>query len=470
MADYQLVVIGAGPGGYVCALRAAQLGLKVACTESWRDPAGAPVLGGTCLNVGCIPSKALLDSSHLYQHISTGAARHGIHCAPPQLDVPTMLKRKDDIVKSLTDGIAALFRKHGVDWIQGHGRLLAPGWIEVSHGDKQSRVSAEQVVIATGSIPAAIPQATVNNQNIVDSTGALEFTEVPAELGIIGAGVIGLELGSVWARLGARVTLLEALPDLLPSVDRELSAVAQKSYRNQGLNLLLGATVSAAEDNQGVTVQYRQNDAVQQTHFNKLIVAVGRHPNTSGLGAAEVGLKLDARGFIQVDTLGRTNLPGVRAIGDVTGGPMLAHKASEEGVRIADSIAGRTITPLNHDHVPWVIYTWPELAWAGSTAEALQSRGIAFRSGAFPFFASGRAMAMGETTGMVKLLSDAQTDRLLGVHIFGPSASELIAEAVLAMEYEASSEDLARTIHAHPSLSEAVHEAALAVNDQALHI
>lgn len=476
MADYQLLVIGAGPGGYVCALRAAQLGLKTACVESWRDSENKPALGGTCLNVGCIPSKALLDSSHLYMHLGSAARQHGIHCgSEPHIDIGQMQKRKQGIVHALTGGIAGLFRKHKIDWIQGHARLLAERRIGISHigarAGEQSELSADHIVIATGSVPAAIPQATVNQANIVDSSGALEFAEVPARIGVIGAGVIGLELGSVWARLGADVTLLEAMSDFLPTVDSELSAAAYKAYTAQGLKILLGASVDSAVDrNDQVKVQYLRDGTNHDTEFDKLIVAVGRKPNTSGLDAANVGLKLGPTGHVHVDPYGRTNLAGVLAIGDVTDGPMLAHRASEDGVRAAELIAGHSVIPLDYDHVPWVIYTWPELAWVGKSARQLQADGHEFTSGVFPFYANGRAKAMGETSGMVKLLADARTDRLLGTHIFGPGASELIAEAVLALELQASAEDVARTIHAHPTLSEAVHEAALGISGETLHI
>lgn len=469
-------MIGAGPGGYVCALRAAQLGLKTACVESWCDNENKPALGGTCLNVGCIPSKALLDSSHLYTHLGSTAQQHGIYCnSEPRIDIDRMQKRKQGVVRALTGGIAGLFRKHKIDWIQGHARLLPGRRVEISHNGTRagelSELSAEHIVIATGSVPATIPQATVNQANIVDSSGALEFTEVPARIGVIGAGVIGLELGSVWSRLGADVTLLEAMSEFLPAVDAELSAAAYKAYTAQGLKILLGTSVESAEDRDGqVRVQCRQDGTSHNVEFDKLIVAVGRKPNTAGLDAAKAGLELDPTGRIRVDQYGRTNLDGVLAIGDVTDGPMLAHRASEDGVRAAELIAGNSVVPLDHNHVPWVIYTWPELAWVGNSARQLQADNREFKSGVFPFYASGRAKAMGETSGMVKLLADAHTDRLLGAHIFGPGASELIAEAVLAIELQASAEDLARTIHAHPTLSEAVHEAALGIAGENLHV
>jgi dihydrolipoamide dehydrogenase len=471
---FDVVVIGGGPGGYVAAIRCAQLGLATACIEGWRDDAGKPALGGTCLNVGCIPSKALLDSSHHFAFVRHEAAEHGINIPGATLDVNRMIARKVKIVQTLTTGVAGLFRKHGIEWLQGFGRLLPDRQVEVTpvapDGAQPFVVSAAHVIVATGSVPARIPSAPVDNELIVDSTGALAFTEVPRRLGIIGAGVIGLELGSVWNRLGAKVVILEALPEFLPSADRQIAGEAEKILRRQGLDIRLGTRVTGtATNNREVTVNFEGADGKQQLAVDRLIVAVGRRPNTTMLGAAEAGLRLDERGFVDVDAECRTSLPGVYAIGDVVRGPMLAHKAMEEGVAVAERIAGRH-GHMNYANIPWVIYTWPEIAWAGRTEQDLKSAGIEYRAGTFPFAASGRARAMGDTAGLVKILSDAATDRILGVHILGPCASELLAEAVLAMEFEGSAEDIALTIHAHPTLAEAMHEAALAVDRRSLHI
>ena len=474
MDKYDVVVIGAGPGGYVAAIRCAQLGLKSACIDSRINEAGQPALGGTCLNVGCIPSKALLESSHQFQRIKQEAGQHGITAAGVSMDVAKMLNRKAGIVKTLTQGISGLFGKHKIEWLRGHGRLLDQNQIEISPlheaHDAKKIIAADHIIIATGSAPTRIPPARVDNQLIVDSSGALNFAEVPRRLGIIGAGVIGLELGSVWQRLGARVTLLEALPDFLTPVDKHIASAAAKVFREQGLDIRLGARVTGTGSNKHeVTVNYQDREGRQQLAVDKLIVAAGRSPNTAGLGAAECGLEIDQRGFIKVDARARTSLENVYAIGDVAGGAMLAHKASEEGVALAERIAGHP-GHMNYATIPWVIYTWPEIAWVGKNEAELKAAGVEYHTGRFPFMASGRARTSGETTGLVKLISEAKTDRLLGAHILGPNASELIAEAVLTMEFEGSSEDLARTIHAHPTLSEAMHEAALAVAGRTIHI
>lgn len=474
MKNFDVVVIGGGPGGYVASIRAAQLGLSTACVESWLDDEGQPVLGGTCLNVGCIPSKALLDSSHHYAFLKHEAVQHGINSSGVTLDVRRMIDRKQKVVKTLTNGIAALFNKNKVEWLQGRGRLLPEKQVQVSpvgeEGGEDYTVAAKHIIIATGSAPTHIPPAPVDYELIVDSTGALAFTDVPRTLGIIGAGVIGLELGSVWNRLGSQVIILEALDDFLAPVDRQIANEAHKLLGKQGLDIRLGAKVTGTgSNNRQVTVTYEDKDAKQQILVDKLIVAVGRSPNTEGLGAAEAGLKMDERGFILVDDQCRTNLPDVYAVGDVVRGPMLAHKASEEGVAVAERIAGKP-GHVNYATIPWVIYTWPEIAWTGKTEQELKAEGVEYRRGNFPFIANGRARAMGETGGMVKILSDARSDRVLGIHILGPNASELIAEAVTAMEFEGSAEDLARTIHAHPTLAEAVHEAALAVDKRTIHI
>ena len=472
METFDVVVIGAGPGGYVAAIRCAQLGLKTACIESWRNAKGDAALGGTCLNVGCIPSKALLDSSHHYEHLRKHAKDHGISTGEVSIDIAVMQKRKDKIVHTLTQGIGALFKKNGVQWLQGRGRLL--GGLEVAvidpAGQETARLKASHIIVATGSVPARNPPAPVDQQRVVDSTGALAFDAVPARLGIIGAGVIGLELGSVWRRLGAEVTIFEALPGFLGGADHEVAREAQKLLGKQGLDIRLGAKVtSVAADADGVTVDVEIGGAAQQERFDKLIVAVGRSPNTDGLNAADAGLTLDARGFIEVDDHCRTNVPGIYAVGDVVKGPMLAHKASEEGIAVAELIAGQQ-PHIDHTHIPWVIYTWPEIAWAGATEQALKAAGRACKTGRFPFLASGRARAMGDTDGFIKIISDAVTDAVLGVHIIGPSASELVAEAVIAMEFGASAEDIARTVHAHPTLSEGMHEAALGVDGRMIHL
>lgn len=474
MQNFDVVVIGAGPGGYVAAIRCAQLGLSTACVESWINEEGKPALGGTCLNVGCIPSKALLDTSHQYAHIKHEMADHGITVSGVSIDVNKMVSRKAKVVSTLTTGIAGLFRKNKVEWLQGHGRLLPDNQIEVTPIDQENpekyTVAARHIIIATGSVPANIPPAPVDQDKIVDSTGALNFNQAPRTLGVIGAGVIGLELGSVWKRLGSEVIILEALDEFLPACDRQIAHEAWKILQKQGLDIRMGAKVTGSgSNNQQVIVTYEDKDGKHQINVDKLIVAVGRKPNTQGLGAAEVGLEMDERGFIIVDEHCQTNLPNVYAVGDVVRGPMLAHKASEEGIAVAERIAGKA-SHMNYEVIPWVIYTWPEIAWVGKTEQLLKETGIEFRAGTFPFLASGRARAMGETGGLIKILGDAKTDRILGVHIIGPNASELIAEAVIAMEFDGSTEDIARTIHAHPTLAEAMHEAALAVDGRPIHI
>ena len=474
MKEFDVVVIGAGPGGYVAAIRCAQLGLSVACIDYWLNHEGSPVLGGTCLNVGCIPSKALLDSSHHFMQVKQEFAEHGINVSGVTLDVNKMINRKNKIVATLTQGIAGLFKKNKVEWLPGKARLVSDKQIEVTPvgteaGDK-FLVNARNILIATGSVPVKIPAARVDNAMVVDSTGALAFTDVPTRLGIIGAGAIGLELGSVWNRLGSKVTILEALDDFLVTADRQIAGEAEKILRKQGLDIKLGTRVTGSgSNNREITVTFEGKEGKQHLVVDKLIVAVGRNPNTDGLGATEIGLILDERGFIKVNAVCQTNLPNIYAIGDVVRGPMLAHKASEEGVAVAERIAGKS-AHLNYAVIPWVVYTWPEIAWVGKTEQELKQANIAYRMGAFPFSASGRARAMGETSGLVKILSDAKTDRILGVHILGPAASELISEAVLAMEFDGSAEDIARTIHAHPTLAEAMHEAALNVDKRAIHI
>ncbi len=471
MDRYDVVVIGGGPGGYVAAIRAAQLGLKTACVEKWLDPQGNPALGGVCLNVGCIPSKALLDSSHHYHRLQHEFADHGINVKGASLDIGKMMARKEKVCRTLTGGIAALFAKNRVTWLQGHGRLLDGNRVEVTpHGDAEATtVEAGNIIIATGSTPAAFAGAPFDGERIVDSTGALSFTEVPKRLAVIGGGVIGLELGSVWNRLGSEVTVLIRRDQFLPAVDRQLADIALKALREQGVKILLSSKpLSAKATKRNVSVVYEDKEGEKRLTVDRLLVSTGRRPNTQGLNAAEAGLEMDERGFIVVDQLCRTNLPGVYAIGDVVRGPMLAHKASEEGVAVAEHIAGE-VAQVNYNTIPFIIYTWPEIAWVGKSAQALRDDGADIKEGVFTFNANGRAHAMGDTEGMVKIVSDTSTDTILGVHIIGPNASELIAEAVVAMEFSASAEDLARTVHAHPTLSEAVHEAALAVDGRAIH-
>lgn len=473
MKEYDVVVIGAGPGGYVAAIRCAQLGLKTACVEQWLDPAGKPSLGGTCLNVGCIPSKALLDSSHHYHNLSHLLPQHGIAVKDATIDVAAMQARKQKVVQNLTRGIAGLFRKNKVDWLKGHGKLLPERKVEVSAqtgSEDAETVQARDIIIATGSTPIQIPPAKTDGDAIVDSEGALAFDSVPPRLGVIGAGVIGLELGSVWNRLGSEVVVLEALPELLAAVDRQIAKEAQKAFKKQGLDIRLGSRVTGTKaSKKSVAVQYEDDNGAQELVVDKLVVAVGRRAYTDGLGAGEVGIKLDDAGRIEVDAHCQTAVPGIYAVGDVVAGPMLAHKASEEGIAVAETIAGQK-PHIDHDTVPWVIYTHPEIAWVGRTEQELKAAGVEYRAGSFPYMALGRAQGAGETDGVVKIVADAKSDEILGVHIFGANASELIAEAVLAMEYRASSEDLARTVHAHPTLSEAMHEAALAVDKRAIHM
>ncbi|HRQ05682.1 MAG TPA: dihydrolipoyl dehydrogenase [Nitrosomonas halophila] len=482
---FDVAVIGAGPGGYVAAIRCAQLGLDTVCIDDWINGQGKPSLGGTCLNVGCIPSKALLESSENYARAGHKFAEHGIKLNALSVDVPTMIARKDKIVRAFTGGIAMLFKKNKVTSLHGRGKLLkrddgGSAWtIQVNNDDKESSILAKHVIIATGSSPRELSVAPVDNVKIFDNAGALALQEIPQRLAIIGAGVIGLELGSVWRRLGAEVTLLEAQPEFLPAVDEQVAKEALKSLtRETGLVIQTGVeiqSVTASQDSVDIEYTDREKHA-QKLAVDKLIVAVGRVPNTAGLGADEAGLKRDERGYIAVDEYCRTNLPDVYAVGDVVRGPMLAHKASEEGVAVAEWIASKrdgspdAVAKVDLGIMPWVIYTAPEIAWVGKTEQALKAEGIAYKAGQFPFMANGRARALGETTGFVKVLADAETDRILGVHMIGPYASEMIAEAVVAMGFAASSEDLAHIVHAHPSLSEVLHEAALGVAKRALHI
>ena len=470
--SYDVVVIGAGPAGYVAAIRAAQLGLKTACVDRWVNKQGDPALGGTCLNVGCIPSKALLESSEHYHELQHGLEEHGITAKSVAIDVPRMIARKDKIVTDLTGGIKQLFKANKIDWLQGRGRLLTGKQVEVTPNGADTpseTVSAGAVILATGSRPVDIPAARIDRGRIVDSTGALELTEVPKKLGVIGAGVIGIELGSVWRRLGSEVVLLEAQDDFLPLADEQIARESLRQFKKQGLDIRLGARVTSSKATaKQVAVTYQDKKGEHKLTFERLIVAVGRRPNSDNLWASDVELSCDESGFVDVDSQCRTTLPDIYAVGDLVRGPMLAHKGSEEGAAVAEIIAGQA-TVLNHDTIPSVIYTAPEIAWVGKTEQELKAAGTDYRVGTFPFAANGRARAMEQGAGMVKLVADTKTDRILGGHIVGPMASELIAELVLAMEFGASSEDIARTIHAHPTLSESVHEAALAVDGRALH-
>jgi dihydrolipoamide dehydrogenase len=467
---FDVIVVGAGPAGYVAAIRCAQLGFNTACVDDWQDKEGKPSLGGTCLNVGCIPSKALLDSSEKVEQANHEFASHGISTGKISVDIEKMIARKDDIVSNLTKGIGGLFKANKITSLHGRGKLIANKQIEVTNDKGTEVYSADNIILAVGSEPIAIPVAEVDNNLIVDNAGALDINAVPKKLGVIGAGVIGLELGSVWNRLGSQVTILEAIDTFLPTVDKQLAREAQRTFtKTQGLDIKLGARVTGSKTSKkSVKVSYADKDGDHTESFDKLIVAVGRRPKTNDIADPALGLKLDERGRIDVDDSCRTSIDGVWAVGDAVKGPMLAHKGSEEGVAVAEMIAGQH-AHINHDTVPWVIYTHPEIAWVGITEEQAKEQGINYKTGFFPFAANGRSLAMNEKGGRVKMIADADTDRILGVHILGPSASELISEAVLAMEYSASTEDIARTIHGHPTLSEAMHEAALSVDGRALH-
>jgi len=470
MADrYDVIVIGGGPGGYPAAIRAAQNGLSVACIDGWKNLDGSHAFGGTCLNAGCIPSKALLESSELFHRARHEFKAHGIGVGEPSIDVAAMQKRKAGIVKGMTGGIAALFKSAGVTALAGRGKLLAGNEVEYSAADGSKRIlGATHVILATGSVPVELKSVPQDGKYIVDSWGALEFEAVPKRLGVIGAGVIGLELGSVWARLGAQVTVLEAMDDFLATADRVLAAEALKQLRKQGLDIRLGAKVAdASVSGKVVKVNYTEAAGAQAAEFDRLVVAVGRKPYTKDLLGEGTGVEIDARGFIVVDDECRTGAPNVFAVGDCVRGPMLAHKAKEEGVMAAELAAGR-YGHTNYEVVPSVIYTAPEIAWVGQTEAQARAAGVNVKIGQFPFIASGRARAMEATAGFARIVADADTDRVLGVHIVGPMAGELIAEACLALEYQASCEDLQRTMHAHPTLSEAVHEAALAADKRAI--
>jgi dihydrolipoamide dehydrogenase len=468
--NYDIVVIGAGPAGYIAAIRAAQQGKTVACIDEWKNKDGKYAFGGTCLNAGCIPSKALLESSELYHRAGHEFKKHGIKTGDVEMDIAAMQKRRASIVRQLTGGIAGLFKANKVEGLVGHGKLLKGMKVEFTPADGDVEIiDAKHVILASGSAPIELPVAKFDGEKIIDSWDTLELETVPETLGVVGAGVIGLELGSVWARLGAKVTILEAMDDFLFMADRDVAKVAAADFKKQGLDIKLGAMVSKATvGKNGVTVEYNGKDGEQSINVDKLVVAVGRRPVTENLFADDAGIQLDERGFIVVDDECRTRVKGVYAIGDCVRGPMLAHKGSEEGVMVADLICGE-IAEMNYGVIPSVLYTSPEIAWTGKTEAEVKESGIEYKTGQFPFMASGRAKAMEQTTGFVKIISAEENDEILGVHIVGPMAGELIAEAVLALEFSGSTEDLQRTIHAHPSLAEAVHEAALAVDGKALN-
>lgn len=471
--QFDVIVIGGGPGGYIAAIRAAQLGKNVACVDEWKNSQGGPALGGTCTNVGCIPSKALLQSSEHYEQASHHFSDHGITVKGLSMDVAKMVARKDTVVKQNNDGIQYLFKKNKVSFFHGRGSFVkasADGYEIKVAGATEETIVGRHIIVATGSNARALPGTPFDEELILSNDGALRINAAPKKLGLIGAGVIGLEMGSVWRRLGTDVTILEGLPTLLGVVDDQIAKEAKKAFDKQGLKIELGVNVGEIKTSKkGVTVAYTSAKGEAKTlEVDKLIVSIGRSPNTTGLNAEAVGLKLNERGAIEVDADCKTNLPGVWAVGDVVRGPMLAHKAEEEGVAVAERIAGQH-GHVNFQTIPWVIYTSPEIAWVGRTEQQLKADGVAYKAGTFPFLANGRARALGDTTGMVKMLADATTDEILGVHIVGPMASELIAECVMAMEFRASSEDIARICHAHPSLSESTKEAALAVDKRTLN-
>jgi len=474
--DYDVIVIGAGPAGYVAAIRCAQLGLNTACIDNWLDEQGKPSLGGTCLNVGCIPSKALLQSTELYEQANQQFSTHGINVDGLSFDLQKMMQRKNRVVSDLTQGIATLLKSNQVASIHGTAKLLADNQVSVSSdksADKQY-YNAEHIIIASGSSPVELPAAPLQQDMIVDSSGALAFSDVPKKLGVIGAGVIGLELGSVWRRLGSEVVILEAQDTFLSIADEQIARDASGLFKKQGLDIRLNARLLATEivekgKARQLEVHYQDENGDQREMLDRLIVAVGRKPNTDYIADEAAGLVLDERGFIHVDDNCETSMPGVYAIGDVVRGPMLAHKGSEEGMMVAERIAGQ-LAEINYDLIPSVIYTHPEIAWVGKSEAQLKAAGENYCVGSFPFLASGRARAQGETVGQVKVLAHADTDRVLGVHIMGSHASELIAQAVVAMQLGASAEDLALTVFAHPTLSEALHEAALAVDERAIHM
>lgn len=468
---FDVVVIGGGPAGYVAAIRSSQLGLKTACIEEYTDLESNPIFGGTCLNVGCIPSKALLDSSHRYHDAANHLKIHGIDIKNVELDLPAMMKRKDDIVKKLTGGIDGLFAANKVTPIAGRAKVIANQKVEITNSNGEvETIESKNIIIATGSSPIEIGSAKFDNKNILDSTGALEIGTVPKTLGVIGAGVIGLELGSVWSRLGSQVTVIEAMDNFLSMADKEIAKETLKDFKKQGLDIKLGCKLTSSKSlKDSVNITYETEGSSEEMKFDKLIVAVGRKPNTKDIFSEDSGVKLDEKGFINVDEHCQTDVANIWAIGDVVRGPMLAHKGSEEGIMVAERIAGKH-AEMNYDLVPSVIYTHPEIAWVGKNEEELKNESIEYKVGKFPFAASGRALAVDQSVGFVKLLSDAVTDTILGVHVFGPSAAEIVQQALISMEFGASSEDLGLTIFSHPTVSEALHEAALAVNNEAIHI
>jgi len=468
--NFDVVVIGAGPAGYIAAIRAAQHGLTVACIDEWKNHDGKNAFGGTCLNAGCIPSKAMLESSELVHRAQHEFKKHGIETGGVTVDLAIMQKRRASIVRQLTGGIAGLLKANKIEGLVGHGKLFADKKVEFTPVDGQPEmIDAKHVILASGSTPIELKIAPFDGTQIVDSWGALEFAAVPDRLGVVGAGVIGLELGSVWSRLGSKVTVLEAMDDFLFMADRDVASVAAKEFKKQGLDIRLGAKVTSAKAGKsGVTVEFSDKSGVQSLEVDQLVVAVGRRPFVDGLLADDSGIQLDERGFIVVDENCRTRVKGVYAVGDCVRGPMLAHKGSEEGVMAADLIAGET-AEVNYGVIPSVIYKAPEIAWVGQTEEEVKASGRAYKTGSFPFAASGRAKAMEQTSGMAKIISAEDDDEVLGMHIVGPMAGELISEGVLAMEFSASTEDIQRTIHAHPSLAEAIHEASLSVDNKALN-
>ena len=471
--QFDVVVIGGGPGGYIAAIRAAQLGMQVACIDEWKNAVGGPAPGGTCTNVGCIPSKALLQSSEHFEHANKHFEEHGISTGKVTMDVAKMVARKDSVVKQNNDGILYLFKKNKVTFFHGRGSFegKAEGGFAIKVAGKDTEtITAKQVIVATGSSPRALPGVAFDEETVLSNDGALRIGAVPKKLALIGSGVIGLEMGSVWRRLGSDVTILEGLPTFLGAADEQIAKEAKKAFDKQGLKIELGAKVGEVKlGKKGVSIAWTNAKGEAQTlDADKLIVSIGRVPNTTGLNVEAVGLQMGERGDIVVDAECRTNVPGIWAVGDVVRGPMLAHKAEEEGVAVAERMAGQH-GHVNFATVPWVIYTSPEIAWVGRTEQQLKADGVAYKAGTFPFLANGRARALGDTTGMVKFLADAKTDEILGVHIVGPMASELISEAVVAMEFRASAEDIARICHAHPSLSEATKEAALAVDKRTLN-
>ena len=469
--EYDVVVIGGGPGGYVAAIKASQLGLKTACVEFDEDESGKQKLGGTCLNVGCIPSKSLLDSSYKFQQISESFEEHGISVTKPKYDLSTMMDRKNGIVKKLTSGVSQLLKHNKVDAFHGKGKLISSTEVEITDSKgKKTSVTAKNIVLATGSRPINIPSVPWNGTTIVGSAGALEFSETPKKLAIIGAGVIGLELGSVWSRLGSEVEIFEAEKTLLPMLDADMSKAIEREFRSQNLDIKLGCMVQGSKKSRkGVSLEVEIDGKLETKEYDKVIVAVGRRPFTENLLAEGCGLETDEKGFIDVDEFCKTKLDNVYAIGDIVRGPMLAHKAMEEGVMAAERIANKKME-VNYDLVPSVIYTHPEIAWVGKTEKQLKEEGVEYKKGSFPFAASGRALASGDSVGSVKVVADKDTDQVLGVQVFGNGASEILQQGLIGMEFSASSEDFGLTMFSHPTVSEALHEAALAVNKQAIHI